>query len=38
MGRNKKIPEDFVGRKASGREIIGLGKVIQQEEQREYHH
>lgn len=28
-GRNKKIPEDFVGRKASGREIIGLGKIIQ---------
>jgi len=34
-GRNKKIPEDFVGRKSSGREIIGLGKVIQREELQE---
>ena len=25
-GRNKKIPEDCVGRKASGREILGLMK------------
>lgn len=30
-GRNKKIPEDFVGRKASGRGFIGLRKIIQQE-------